>query len=77
MIEVLESILEPYDGGVRLDKVIDTTFDPFVTDGAGDSVLDNIEVGIKVWYNPQKFHQALLEARRQAELPAKPEGQDD
>jgi hypothetical protein len=77
MIEALESMLKPYDGEVRLNKVIHTTFDPFVTDGEGESILASIEVGIKVRYNPQKFHQALLDALRRAELPVKPEGQND
>jgi hypothetical protein len=73
MVGILQGLLKPYGGDARLDKIIDITYDPFAVDGSGDSVIAVVEAGVKIWYDPQKFHQALLEARRQAERAAKQE----
>jgi hypothetical protein len=67
MLRLLQDMLKPYGGDVLLDKIIDATYHPFTVDSEGNTVLAVLEAGIKVWYDPQKFHQALLGARRRAE----------
>jgi hypothetical protein len=67
LVRKIQDLITPYSGQVSLEKILDGTRDYSVRDSDGCCAMADLTVRMMVSYNPQKFHQGILQASGQPE----------